>query len=167
MAIHSTRSSRSSTSHRAIRGTSTSKTTVPMAYESKIPAGRYRSKIVSVTDSTTASGDDAIDVVYQLTSPTGASYQMRERIPFDTYPYILFGNAMIAAGLNPGDDPVKAVGVEENVLLYYPSPGAIGHFSKRKPITSKASTALDDDDEDAAPPGVDDNEDDYLAFEED
>lgn len=81
MAIHSTRSSRSSTSHRAIRGTSTSKTTVPMAYESKIPAGRYRSKIVSVTDSTTASGDDAIDVVYRLTSPTGVTYQMRERIP--------------------------------------------------------------------------------------
>lgn len=163
MAIHSTRSSRSSTSHRAIRGTSTSKTTVPMAYESKIPAGRYRSKITSVADSTTASGDDAIDVVYQLTSSTGDSYQMRERISFDTYPYILFGNAMIAAGLNPGDDPVKAVGVTEDVTLYYPSPGAIGHFSKRKPVISKVTAAIDD--EDAAPPGVDDDEEDFLGDE--
>lgn len=166
MAIKSTRNSIHSTSRRALRGTSTSKTTVPMAYESKIPAGRYRSKITSVADSTTASGDDAIDVVYQLTSSTGATYQMRERIPFDTYPYILFGNAMIAAGLNPGDDPVKAVGVTEDVTLYYPSPGTIGNFSKRKPITSKANAVADDDDEDAAPPGVEDDEEDFLGDED-
>ena len=107
-----------------------------MAKASKIPAGPYRSKIISIKSTTTAAGDDAIEVIYSLTRPDGQLLKMREILPLDSWAFERLCDALIAAGLNEDDDILDAIGIEEDVTLTYPNSGGLGHFSKRVPASS-------------------------------
>ena len=129
----SPRSSSSST-RRSIKSSGSRKANVPMAKANKIPPGVYRSKIASIKDVTTQAGDDAVEVVYDLTAADGSRLKMREIIPIDSYYYEKFGDALISAGLEEGADLQDAIGIEEDVVLDYPSPGGIGHFKSRRPV---------------------------------
>lgn len=125
----------SARSRMTIRGSGATKTKAPMARANKIPAGRYRSTIISIKEVKTVAGDEAVEITYDLVSPDGQHRQMREVIPFDTWPYAQFCTALIYAGLNDGDDLLSAVGIVEDVVIEYPDPNGLGHFSERYPVS--------------------------------
>lgn len=169
MAVQSKKSARSSTSHR-IRGTSNRKTTVPMARKKDIPAGKYRSRIIKVSFKKTAAGEDAVEIIYELTAPDGSVRKMREVIPEDSWAFERFCDALIAAGLEDDGDIKDAVGVTEDVYLDYPNASGLGHFTNRTPVTAKniPGTPTDDDDDPVSnllDDKEEDDEDGYLDFE--
>ena len=131
--------STSSRSRIAIRG-SNSSAKIPMAKASKIPAGKYRSEIVSVNPVKTAAGDDAVEVIYNLLATDGSCLKMREIIPLDSWAFEKFCDALIAAGLTEDDDLNAAVGITEEVVLAYPDPRGLGHFSERHPVPTDATS---------------------------
>ena len=172
MAVQSKKTSRTSNTTRRIRGTGSRKTAVPMARQKDIPTGQYRSKIVKISPKKTMAGEEAIEIIYELTAPDGSVRKMREVIPCDSWAYERFCDALIAAGLKDDDDITDAVGVTEDVYLTYPDARGLGHFSKRTPVITNSSPgtpAYDDGEEDpvsnllANEEEVD--EDGYLDFE--
>ncbi len=166
------RTAKTSTTTRRIRGTSGRKTAVPMARQKDIPAGKYLSKIVKISCKKTRNGEDAVEVIYELTAPDGSVRKMREVIPYDSWAYEIFSDALIAAGLDDDGDIADAVGVTEDVYLSYPDERGLGHFSKRTPViaNSTPSTLADDNGEDDSASGLLDDEEEeddegYLDFE--
>lgn len=173
MAVKSTqKTNRPNMSNRSIRGSGSRNKTVPMARQKNIPAGKYRSKIVKVSFKKTRAGEDAVEIIYELTAPDGSVRKMREVIPYDSWAFEIFCDTLIAAGLEDGDDISAAVGVTEDVLLEYPDTHGLGHFTKRTPSTAQSapSTSMNVDDDEDVPVSnrVDDEEeddDDFLDFE--
>lgn len=166
------RTAKTSTTTRRIRGTGSRKTAVPMARQKDIPAGQYRSKIAKISPKKTMSGEEAIEIIYELTAPDGNVKKMREVIPCDSWAYERFCDALIAAGLKDDDDITDAVGVTEDVYLTYPDARGLGHFSKRTPVITNGSPGTPADDDDEADLAFDlladeeaIDEDGYLDFE--
>ena len=162
--INSNHNKRPSRSRITVRG-SGSKEKIPLAKGGKIPAGDYRSKILSIKSVKTAAGDEAIEVIYLLTAPDGTQMKMREIIPIESHAFEHFCDALLAAGLSENDDILDGIGTEEAVTLYYEDPHGFGRFSKRRPAAEEAAVdkhkpakatasskkiALDDDFEDFA-----------------
>ena len=116
-----------------VRSSGANQRNVPMARAGNIPAGHYRSTIMKISSTKTAAGEDAVEVIYELVSPKGHRWRMREVLPVDGWPFEKFGDALIAAGLHEGDDLICAVGVAEDVELAYPNPRGLGHFATRTP----------------------------------
>ena len=145
---------------------------IPLARESDIPAGEYRSSIIGISDTTTISGKEAAEVIYELRAANGKSYKMREIVPYDSYPFDRFCNDLIAAGLQDGSDLSAAVGITEDVTLSYPDTGGLGHFSKRTPVVEEAEAAPTPDeaaDDDEPVSNFDDDEieeEDWLELED-
>lgn len=154
-------------SRRSIKGSNAKKAAIPMAKANKVPPGAYRSKVLAVEDSVTQAGDPAVTIVYELTSPDGSQFKIREVIPVDSFFFEKFGDAMIAAGLEEGEDLLDAVGIEEEVFLDYPTPGSIGHFKSRRPVTVGVTPATSDGADTSRPfEGVNESEDfddDFLS----
>ena len=152
-----------------LRSSGASKPKVPMAKAGKIPAGAYRSKIVSIKAKKTTAGDEAVEVIYDLITTDGQKFLMREVIPVDSWAFELFCDALIAAGMSEDDDLTAAVGIEEAVELHYPDPRGFGRFKRRTPITGSAeevaaeAAAVEGEDVDDA----DDEFDDFLEDDED
>lgn len=164
------KTTKTSTSTRRIRGTSSRKAAVPMARQKDIPAGKYRSRIIKVSFKKTAAGEDAVEIIYELTAPDGSVRKMREVIPEDSWAFERFCDALIAAGLEDDGDIKDAVGVTEEVYLDYPNANRLGHFTKRAPVTAKniPDTPAEDDEDDPDLGLLDDEEaddDGYLDFE--
>ena len=119
-------------------------------------------------------GSDAVEIIYELTDSSGNQYKMREIIPYESYFFNKFCDAMIAAGLNEDDNLDAVIGIEEDVVLSYPDTNQLGHFTSRKPATrapqnksgkkgapankAKSNFSLEDDS---------DEEDDIIFDEED
>ena len=162
MAVHSRAKNSKNSTRITVRGTGGQKTKVPMAKANRIPPGRYQSKIVSIKNTTTAAGDAAVEVVYELTDADGCALKMREVLPVDSWAFEKFSDALIAAGMEEDDDLDGAVGVTEDVVLTYPDPKGLGHFKSRKPVAGKSNqaalTGRDDDD--------DEGFEDLLAYED-
>lgn len=158
MAIHS-KNYKQTTTRRTIHGTGNKKPSVPMARASDVPPGKYRSRIVSVRDTKTLSGAEALEVIYELTAPDGSVRKMREVIPDNSWAFGRFSDALIAAGLDDDGDIADAVGVTEDVVLTYPDPHGLGHFSKRTPAVANSAPRAPADDEDDPAPGFDDDDD--------
>lgn len=147
MAIPSRKTNNASSSTAArygIRGSSAKKEKIPMARKKDILPGEYRSKIVKVSITKTRAGDEAVEVIYELTAADGKVFKMREIIPIDSWAFEKFGNAMIAAGLEENEDLEKTIGVTEDVTLTYDEPGGLGHFSKRVPVVATTDAAEDE-----------------------
>lgn len=159
MAIQNSRSNKHSTTHR-IRGTNGRKAAVPMARQKDVPAGKYRSQIVKISFKKTLAGDDAVEIIYELTAPDGVIRKMREVIPCDSWAYERFCDALLAAGLEEDGDVADAVGVTEDVHLTYLNARGLGHFAKRTPVITDSSpgTLVDDDEDDRVNDLLDDDE---------
>ena len=154
----------------SVRGTGSQKVKPPMAKANKIPPGQYRSTIISIKAVTTAAGDDAVEVVYDLVTEDGNKYQMREIIPVDSWAFERFSDAMIAAGMEEDDDLTDAVGITEDVELVYPNPKGLGHFGQRTPADKEATVKTipqpKENRRKAHPAEEDDEFDDFLEDEE-
>lgn len=128
-----------------LRGTGRKNSSVPLARSSNVPAAKYDSTIVSAKPTITAAGADAAEIIYELRAADGTVYKVREVIPFDLWVFDKFCDAMIKAGLQDGDDLSKAIGIKERVILEYPTPGGIGRFKERHPISSEVDTTGTDE----------------------
>lgn len=153
-----------STNRIAIRGSGGTKYKPTMAKASKIPPGAYRSTITGITAVTTAAGDEAVEVIYDLVDADGRKLQMREVIPVESRAFERFSDALIAAGLEEDDDLLDAVGIVEDVELVYPDPKGLGHFGQRTPVdeggTTKATPKANERHHKARP--AEDEDDDFL-----
>lgn len=164
----------------AHRSQTKQKKSVPMMTASVVPAGTYRSRVASIADAECASGDAAIDVVYQLTDSTGKVVQARVRYPMEGYHLAQFVDAMMDAGLEDGAGLCDAVGLEENLTIVYPFTGSLGKIKSRSPAVAAVQSApektvpaksgrplphmlTDDDGDDEL---VDDQEDDPDEFDD-
>ena len=150
-----------------VRGSGNRKTKPPMAKASKIPPGAYRSKIVAIKNVKTFAGDDAVEVIYALTDTEGRVLTMREVIPEDAWVFEMFCDALLTAGLQEDDDIAAAVGITEDVVLEYPDPHGLGHFTSRVPVDgvtpqSDTATAIS-----AKPDTCEKADDDFEDFLED
>lgn len=155
--------SRSTVARYGIRGSSAKKEKIPMARKKDIPSGAYRSKIIKVSITKTRAGDEAVEVIYELAAVDGKVFKMREVIPFDSWAFEKFSNAMIEAGLEENEDIEATIGVTEDVTLTYDEPDGLGHFTKRVPVVATTHDAEDevyDSEVDAY-----DDEEDYLEDE--
>jgi len=104
-----------------------------------VPPDEYRSKIVGLEDSRTKAGEDAIDVLYELTSASGKKFHVRMRYPLDGYFFEELCDALLDAGLTEDSKLSDAVGLEEQVVLDYENGERIGSFVSRSPVSRKAS----------------------------
>ena len=146
----------------AHRSQTKQKQSVSMMTASVVPAGTYRSSVVSIADAVCANGDAAIDVVYELTSTDGKTVQARVRYPMEGYHLAQFVDAMMDAGLEDGASLCDAVGLEENLTIVYPFAGSLGKIKSRspaKPALAKSGRPLPrvlaDDDDDYDDQGAD------------
>lgn len=112
---------------------------VPYLKEKIVPAGSYTANIVSVSEAITQGGNEAIDIVYQLCNPDGRTFEAKERLVFDSYPYSILVNHFFEAGLL-NDDATLAdiVGICEEVTVVYPYKGSFGSFQNRQPCQQKS-----------------------------
>lgn len=104
-----------------------------------VPPDEYRSKIVGLEDSRTKAGEDAIDVLYELTSASEKKFHVRMRYPLDGYFFEELCDALLDAGLTEDSKLSEAVGLEEQVVLGYPNGERIGSFVSRCPADRKVS----------------------------
>ena len=148
---------------------SNDKKQVPFLNQKKVPAGDYQATIVSVSDAVTNGGDEAIDIVYELLDEAGRTFEVKERMAFDGYPFRMFVDHLFDAGLlREGASSSEMVGICEEVTVAYPYKGAIGNFQNRRPCQQKSSSPnkakrhdlLQEDSED-------DDDEDILEDEED
>lgn len=160
MAVQSKRTS----TRRQLRSAGKKKATVPVAKAKDIPAGKYSTEIKKVKFTKTMAGDEAVEIIYELTAMDGSVKLMREVIPIDSYSFELFSDAMVAAGLPDDADIEDVVGVRETVELVYPEPKSLGHFEKRRPVTTTTKQHVSNGK--GAVNEWDDEEDDYLLVEE-
>ena len=104
-----------------------------------VPADEYNSKIVGMEDSLTKAGEEAIDILYELTSASGKKHHVRMRYPIDGFYFEELCDALLDAGLPEDSKLSEAVGLEERVVLGYPNGERIGSFTSRSPVSRKAS----------------------------
>ena len=104
-----------------------------------VPPGEYRSKIVGMEETMTRAGEEAVDVLYELTDSSGKQYHIRARYPTDGYYFDKLCDALLNAGLPDGSKLSDGIGIEEEVTLDYPDGGRIGNFVDRRPVNSAAT----------------------------
>lgn len=102
-----------------------------------VAAGKYRSKIAGVEFTKTKAGEEAVDLLYDLTDQKGTRYHVRMRYPDGSYYYDELCGALLAAGLQEGDSLKKAIGLEEAIALEYVNGEKIGSITSRSPIGKK------------------------------
>lgn len=106
----------------------------PMLTEDIVPAGKYRSKIVAVTDAKSDTGKAMADITYCFTDERGKPVEARVRYPLTGFHIDKLFDALVDAGL-PEDSPLtEAVGTEELVEITYPFEGALGKIKARCPV---------------------------------
>lgn len=173
---NSTRSAASNISNIRIQRTQT-QPLVPMLSQRVAPAGIYKSRITNVIMSRTTGGDDAVDVIHELTAENGKVVQGCIRYILGGHHLACFYNAMLDAGV-PEENPITdAIGVEELLEIVYPQRGSLAKIKSRRP--------LEEPDEKPAPkqksvakqkavvkhqapaPAADDGDDDFDDFLED
>ena len=110
----------------------------PMLTEDLVPACKYHSKIIAVTDAKSDEGKLMADVTYRFTDARGKEVDVRIRYPATGYHIDRLYDAMIDAGL-PEETPLtEAVGIEERVEVTYPYEGALGKIKDRRPAATTA-----------------------------
>lgn len=118
-------------------------TQAPFLKEKVVPAGTYTATIVSVSESVTQGGDEAIDVAYKLLDTNGRTFEAKERLVWDSHPYNLLVNHLIDTGLLiEGAAISDVVGICEEVTVSYPYKGAFGSFQNRQPCQQKSAVPL-------------------------
>ena len=140
----------------------------PMLTEDIVPAGKYRSKIVAVTDAKSDTGKPMVDITYGFTDDRGKTVVARVRYPTVGYHLDALCDALIDAGL-PEESPLTdSVGIEEDLEIVYPFTGALGKIKNRRPATTeeKPLPKLQKGKETVKLPRYDD-EDDGASDEED
>lgn len=155
----------------------------PMMTANVIPAGTYRSTVVSVEDAVSEEGKAMADVTYRFMGVDGKTVDARVRYPIVGYHIGKLMDALISAGLPEGASLTDAVGIEEEVTVVYPHEGALGKIKSRcplaqavkagakKPANKKLSHRVLDDDADEQldgeePEELDDEFDDFLEEDE-
>lgn len=135
-----------------------------------VPPGEYRSRIVCMEDSKTKAGEEAVDVLYELTDDSDKKYHVRMRYPLDGYYFEELCDTLLDAGLTEESKLSDAVGLEEQVVLDYPNGERIGSFTSRCPVSCKASngpSGRSEAAEDEETEVVDDEEQDEDGFDND
>ena len=138
---------------------STVQTTVPFITQDTVPAGKYVTRITSVSDSKTTAGKDAIDITYELVDSSGKAVVAKERHPADGYLFQKLVDHWIDCQLIPdGANPSDLVGIEEEAEVTYVYEGALGNLQNRRPVNqaSKATSPK----KTSAPPVKDADKDD-------
>ena len=133
-----------------------------------VATGKYRSKIAGVEYTKTKAGEEAADLLYDLTDQKGMGYHIRIRYPAESFYYDELCGALLAAGLQAGDSLEKAIGLEETIVLEYPNGSTIGSITARTPISKKAGNGkiAEIDEDDDVDEDYDDLEEDDLEEEE-
>lgn len=149
---------------------SKAKRQIPYLREESVPAGSYVATIVSVTETKTATtGNDAIEIVYELCDPNGRIVQVKEKLVINSYYYReLIDHLFDIDLLQDGADLDDMVGIREEVTVEYSDESGFGRFTSRQPCQQKVSIphktkkqvllSADSDD--------DDDEEDFLEDEE-
>lgn len=105
----------------------------------RVPAGYYLSEIDKV-DVRVKNGVKILDVSYCIWNDD-AQYYILQSYPEKTVHLKRFHEAMAAAGIKPGADPRKTVGVKEKIdLEYWSDRSDIGSIVKRLPYIPKKET---------------------------
>ena len=114
---------------------------VPFLKQSVVPAGTYTARVTAVKEAQTTAGEDAIDIIYALTSVNSKVVTAKERFPIDGYILEKLTMHWFDNGLLP-DDATYAdiVGIEETVDISYVNPKALGSLRNRRPV-NQASKA--------------------------
>ena len=149
---------------------------VPFVKQSVVPAGTYTARITVVKEAQTTAGEDALDIVYDLTNNKGKVVTVKERFPIDGYLLSKLIDHWYDNQLLP-DDATYAdiVSIEETVDISYVNPSSLGSLQNRRPLehtTSKAAPPkkssappVEDVDEVASVEDVEEDfDDDYEDF---
>lgn len=127
---------------------------------------KYDSSIAGVEVTRTKGGEDAVDILYNLTNQEGKTFHVRMRYPLGSFYFEELCDALLEAGLKEGMDIKKAVGIEEEVTIDYVNGERIGSIVERVPVGSKSTeTKTANADKDEA--DDDDDEFDFADDEED
>lgn len=110
------------------------------AKESVVPPQTYQSQIADVLMTKTKSGNEAVDVHYDLTSSTGKRYHVKMRYPLDSFYFEELCDALIEAGVSENADISAAIGVTETVELAYDNDSVFGSFVSRNPRVADDAT---------------------------
>ena len=156
---------------------SQSQTTVPMLSQRVAPAGIYKSRITNVIMSRTTGGDDAVDVIHELTAEDGKVVQGCIRYILGGHHLACFYHAMLDAGV-PEENPITdAIGVEELLEIVYPQRGSLAKIKSRRPLEEpgekpapkqkSVATQKPVVKHQAPAPAADDGDDDFDDFLED
>lgn len=113
----------------------------PMLTADVVPAGEYRSKIISITGSFCSDGTPAVDVIYCFADGSGRSAEAKIRYPLSGVHLERLFDALLDAGLPEGAPLTDAVGIVEEVVVAYPYDGALGKIKMRRPAASPTSSA--------------------------
>lgn len=107
--------------------------------EDNVPAGYYISEIDKV-DVRIKRGVKMLDVSYCIWN-NDSEYYILQSYP-ENSPYMKkFSKAMVAAGVKPGADPRKTIGVKEKInLQYWNDNSDIGSIVKRIPYQPKPAS---------------------------
>ena len=147
---------------------------IPFVRQSIVPAGTYTAKVITVKEAKTTAGEDAIDIIYNLTNANGKVVAAKERFPIDGYVLTKLSTHWFNNNLLP-DDATYAdiVSIEETVDISYVNPKALGCLRNRRPVnqaskaTPKKTSAPSVEDVDEVAPVEDveeDFDDDYEDF---
>lgn len=120
---------------------SKTKAAVPMLSDRVIPAGTYESRIAAVAMAKTSRGENAVEVIYELTADDGKVVQGRLLYTLDGYYLDSFNDAMLAAGLPKGSPITDAVNVREQIEIAYPHKGSLAKIVSRRPLEVPAEPA--------------------------
>ena len=135
-----------------------------------VPPGTYKSEIVGIEEAQTKAGEEAVDVLYELTSTSGRKYHVRMRYPVDGYFFEELCDALLDAGLAEGSKLSEAVGLEEEVELAYSNGERIGSFVNRWSIGGYSDDFCGEDSSNREPeeePEEELDEDEFDDFLED
>lgn len=117
---------------------SKTKVAVPMLSDRVAPAGTYESRIAAVAMAKTNGGENAVEVIYELTADDGKVVQGRLLYTLDGYYLGSFNDAMLAAGLPKGSPITDAVNVREQIEIAYPYKGSLAKIVSRRPLEAPA-----------------------------
>lgn len=108
---------------------------VPFVKQSVIPAGTYTARITVVKEAQTTAGEDAIDIVYDLTNNKGKVVTVKERFPIDGYLLGKLIDHWYDNQLLPDDATYSdIVGIEETVDISFVNPSSLGSLQNRRPV---------------------------------
>lgn len=140
---------------------------IPFLKEKNIPAGAYTATIVSVSESETLGGDEAVDIVYKLCDSNGRTFDVMERLIWNSRPFNALIDHLYDAGLLVGDSTVgDMVDICETVTVVYPYKNSIGSFQNRQPCQQKPVAPRKTVKQDLLAEDPDEEEDDYLDDED-